>query len=349
MYVTAGMFDTLKALVDASSASGYEEAVRKVMEKELRKCADEVRVDKVGNVIARKGTGSPKIMFAAHMDQIGLIVKHINKEGFVIFDKIGGWDERIMPAQKVIIHGSKGPVLGVIGMKPVHVQDPEEQKKPAQMKDLFIDIGATREDDVKKAGISVGDQIIVSGTVQKLLGTRVTGLGFDDRLGCLVLLETAKSLGKFKGTAYFVGTVKEEIGLVGIRGSAFSINPDAVLALDTSIAGDNPGITESTVPLKMSSGPALDIKDAMSVIHPAVKKWVKETAAAAKIKIQFDVMSGGATDASIAPTVREGFPAGALTVPTRYIHTPVEVADMKVAEDCVKLCVKLAESAGRYF
>jgi putative aminopeptidase FrvX len=143
--------------------------------------------------------------------------------------------------------------------------------------------------------------------------------------------------------------VKEEIGLIGVRGSAFSINPDVILALDTSIAGDNPGIQDSQVPLKMSKGPALDIKDAMSVVHPKVKKWVIETAEKAKIDLQLDVMSGGATDASVAPMIREGFPAGALTVPTRYIHTPVEVADMKVMEECVKLCVKLVESAPQYF
>jgi endoglucanase len=343
------MFGTLKALVESDSASGYEENARNIMEKELKKYTDEVRTDKVGNLIARKGSGSPKIMLAAHMDQIGLIVKHVNKEGFVIFDKLGGWDERVLPAQRVVIHGGKGPVSGVIGMKPIHVQEPDEQKKPVQMKDMFIDIGATCEDDVKKAGVSIGDHVTMRASVEKLLGSRITGPAFDNRIGCLVLIETAKALRKFKGTVYFVGTVKEEIGLIGVRGSSFSVNPDVVLALDTSIAGDNPGIQDFQVPLKMSKGPALDIKDAMSVVHPKVKKWVMGTAAKEKIDLQLDVMSGGATDASVVPMIREGFPAGALTVPTRYIHTPVEVADMKVIEDCVKLCVKLVESAPQYF
>ncbi|UCD03383.1 MAG: M42 family metallopeptidase [Candidatus Aenigmatarchaeota archaeon] len=343
------MFDTLKKLVDADSISGYEENIQEALKKELKKHVDEVKLDRVGNVIARKGKGSPVVMFAAHMDEIGLIVKYIDKEGFIFFDKIGGWDERILPTRKVVIHGSKGSVFGVIGSKPAHLLEKEEQKKPAKLKEMFIDIGASSEGGVKKAGISIGDYITNFGSVEKLLGSKVTGHGFDNRLGCLTIIEAAKGLKRFKGTAYFVGTVKEEIGLIGVRGSAFSVNPDVLLAVDTGMAGDVPGISKAEVSIKLSEGPALDIKDAMSVVHPKVKKWVKETASRNKIKLQFDVMSGGATDASIAPTIREGIPSGAITVPARYIHTPVEVADMKVVESAVKLCVKLAESAHKYF
>ncbi len=343
------MYDMLKNLVEADAISGYEESVRKIMVKELKKYTNEVKVDKVGNVIARKGKGSPKIMLAAHMDKIGLIVKYVNKEGFVMFDKIGGWDDRILATAKVMIHGSKGPVLGVIGMKPIHMQDREESKKSLKAKEMFIDIGAKSEADVKKAGISIGDFITMQGEVQKLMGTRVTGQGFDDRIGCLTLIETAKRLKNFKGTVYFVGTVKEEMGLIGIRSSTFSVNPDVVLALDTNIAGDMPGMKPEDSPVKLSSGPTLDIKDAISVIDPAVKKWVKETAKKAKVKLQYIVMEGSATDASITPTVREGVPSGALTVPSRYVHTPVEVADMKDIENCVKLCVNLVGSANKYF
>ncbi len=343
------MFELLKKLVDAYSISGYEENVRELMIKEMKKYVDEVKVDKVGNLIARKGKGSPRIMLASHMDEIGLIVKHVTKEGYIVFDKLGGWDERILPTEKVLIHGSKGPVLGVIGMKPVHLLEADEQKKTVRIKDLFIDVGAKREDDVKKAGISVGDFITLHGTLEKMVGSRITGHGFDNRIGCLTLIETAKALKQFKGTVYFVGTIREELGVIGVRSSAFSVNPDAMLALDTTIAGDTPGINENEVPIKISEGPSLDIKDAVSVVDPRVKKWVKETAEKSKIKIQFDIMSGGATDASLAASIREGIPSGAITVPTRYIHTPVEVADMNDIENCVKLCVKLVESAHKYF
>ena len=336
------MFEMLKKLVEASSASGYEEGVRGIMTKELKKITDEVKVDNIGNIIAKKGTGSPKVMLAAHMDEIGLIVKYVNKEGFIIFDKLGGWDDRILPSQKVVIHGSKGKVTGVIGCKPPHIQEKEDQGKVIKVKEK-------REDDVKKAGVNIGDFVTIKTDVEKLLGTRVTGHAFDNRIGCLVMIETAKRLKKFKGTVYFVGTVKEEIGMIGVRGSAFSVNPDVMVALDTGIAGDTPGIQESEVPTKMNAGPSLDIKDSISVISPKVKKWVKDSADALKVKLQFDIMTGSATDASIVPTIREGIPAGALTVPTRYVHTPVEVADMNDVEDCVKLCVKMVENAHAYF
>lgn len=343
------MEEILRKLVEAPSVSGFEEDISKLLKKELEPFVDEVKSDRIGNVIARKGSGSPKIMIAAHMDEIGLIVKYINKKGFVIFDKIGGWDERILPTKKVLIHGSKGPVLGVIGYKPVHLQESDEQKKPVKLKEMFIDIGASSEDDVKKAGVGVGDFITNHGTLEKLGKSRVTGHAFDNRIGCLSMIEIAKSLKKFKGTLYLVGTVKEEIGLIGVRGSSFSVNPDVMLAVDTTIAGDMPGLTEEEAPLKLGDGPSLEIKDGMGVVHPRVKKWVTETAKRGKIKIQLEVMSGGATDASIVPTVREGIPAGAITIPVRYIHAPVEVADMRDVKNCVKLYVKLVESAHQYF
>jgi len=339
----------LKRLVEAPAVSGFEENVSALLKRELKPHVDEIKTDRIGNVIARLGSGSPKIMLAAHMDEIGLIVKYVNKKGFIIFDKIGGWDERILPTKKVLIHGSHGSVPGVIGSKPVHLQEKEEEKKPVKLKEMFIDIGASSEDDVKKAGIGVGDFITNSGSVDRLVGSKVTGHAFDNRIGCLVLAEIARRAKNFKGTLYLVGTVKEEMGLIGVRGSSFSVNPDAMLAIDTTIAGDTPGLTIEEAPLKLGSGPALEIKDQMSVVNSLVKKWVLETASKGKIKIQLDVMSGGATDASIVPTVREGIPAGAITVPTRYVHTPVEVADMNDINNCVKLCVKLVESAHKYF
>lgn len=343
------MQDMLKKLIEVPSVSGFEDDLSSILIKELKPYVDEVRTDKIGNVIAKKGSGSPKIMLAAHMDEIGLIVKHITKEGFLNFEKIGGWDERILPTKKVIIHGNKGPVQGVIGCKPIHLQEREEQKQPVKLKEMFIDIGASNEGDVKKAGISVGDFISNHGSLEKLFGSRVSGHAFDNRIGCLVLSEVAKTVKKFKGTLYLVGTIKEEIGLVGIRGSSYSINPDVVLAVDTTIAGDVPGLTPADSPLKLGKGPSLEIKDAISVVHKKVKKWVNETAKKSKINIQYDVMSGGATDASVVPMIREGIPSGALSVPTRYVHTPVETADMKDIESCVKLCVKLVETGSSYF
>jgi putative aminopeptidase FrvX len=221
------MLSLLTKLTEAPSISGSEESVREVMKKELKPYVDEMRVDKIGNLIARKGKGTPKILLAAHMDVLGLMVKYIDKQGFICFELIGGWDERILPGMKVHVHGSKGPLVGVIGTKPIHLQDKDEQKNPFRLKELFIDIGAKSPEEAEKAGVSIGDFITRSGEVNKLLGTRVTGAGFDNRAGCAVLVETMKRLRGFKGTVYAVGTVQEETGLIGVRGTIFGIEPDS--------------------------------------------------------------------------------------------------------------------------
>jgi len=342
------MEDLLRKLVDAPSISGSEENVRDLIKKEL-KGMDEIRVDRIGNLIARKGKGKPKIMLAAHMDELGLMVKFINEKGFIKFDTIGGWDERILPAKKFKVHGSKGSVIGVIGSKPPHLQEKEEQKVPYKAKDLYIDIGVKNKKEAEKAGVKVGDFITRYGQLNHLLGSRVTGYGFDNRIGCLVMIETMKRLKGFKGSVYAVGTIQEELGLIGIRGSAFGIEPDVVLALDTTIAGDTPELKPGDAAINLSAGPALAIKDAVGVINPRVKKWITDSAKKAKVKLQYEVMSGGATDASVVPMIKEGIPAGSILVPTRYVHTPVEVADMKDIESAVKLVLEAIKSAPKYF
>ena len=343
------MLSLLTKLTEAPSISGSEGSVREVMRKELKNYVDEIHVDKIGNLIARKGKGSPKILLAAHMDELGLMVKYVDKSGFINFETIGGWDERVLPGIKVHIHGSKGSVTGVIGTKPVHLQDKDEQKNPFKLKELFIDIGAGSAEDVRKAGISIGDMITRSGEVSRLLGSRLTGAGFDNRVGCAVLIEVMKRIRGFKGTVYAVGTVQEETGLIGVRGSIFGIQPDVVLALDTNIAGDTPEIKPNESNLVLGKGPTMDLKDAISITNPRVKKWILETAEKTKIKIQLNVMSGGATDASMAPMIREGIPSGCLAVPVRYVHTPVEVVELNDMEATAKLAAECVKSAPKYF
>jgi putative aminopeptidase FrvX len=343
------MEDLLKKLVDAPSISGSEKDVRDLMKKELKRYADEIKIDKIGNLIARKGKGSPKIMLAAHMDELGLMVKFIDQKGFIKFDMIGGWDERILPAKKFKVHGSKGSVVGVIGSKPPHLQEKEEQKIPFKLKDMYIDIGAMNKKEVEKAGIRVGDFITRYGQLDHMISSRITGYGFDNRIGCLVMIEVMKRLKNFKGTVYAVGTIQEEMGLIGVRGPAFGIEPDVVLALDTTIAGGTPELKPGEVSINIGCGPALAIKDAVGVINPKVKKWITETVKKTKIPLQYEVMSGGATDASVIPMIKEGIPSGSILVPSRYVHTPVEVADIKDIEKTVKLVVETVKSASKYF
>jgi putative aminopeptidase FrvX len=345
----AGMEKLLEKLVDAPSISGSEENVRDLIRKELKPHVDEIRVDRIGNLIARRGKGNPKVMLAAHMDELGLMVKFIHERGFIKFDTVGGWDERVLPGKKFRIHTSRGSVIGVIGTKPVHLQEKEEQKIPFKFKELYMDVGAASKKEAEKAGISVGDFITRHGKMDRMMGSRVTGYGFDNRIGCLVMIEVMKRLKSFRGSVYAVGTIQEELGLIGVRGPAFGIGPDVVLALDTTIAGGTPELKPGEVSIDLSGGPALAIKDAVGVINPKVKKWVTETARKAGIPLQYEVMSGGATDASVIPMVKEGIPSGSILVPTRYVHTPVEVADMKDIEKSVKLVLEAVKSAHSYF
>ncbi len=341
--------ELLKKLVEAPSVSGCEESIREVMKEELKPCVDEIKVDKVGNLIARKGQGHPVIMLAAHMDELGLMVKYIEKEGYIRFETIGGWDERILPSLKMTIHGNKGPVTGVIGTRPVHLMEKEESKEPIKAKKLYIDIGAKSDKEVLKAGISVGDFITHCGSVEKLIGSRITGHGFDDRIGCYELIEIVKNLKKFKGTVYAVGTIQEEIGLIGVRGSAFGINPDVLIALDVIFSGDTPDIKKEEVSVELGKGPVLNIKDAMSFVHPKVKAWISDTAKKNKIPLQYIVSHSGADDASVGAIIREGIPSGAVLTPTRHLHTPIEIVDMNDVNNVIKLMTKAIQDAYRYF
>lgn len=341
--------DLLKKLVDSVSVSGAEKSTADIIRKELKPFADEIKIDRVGNLIARKGKGSPKIMLAAHMDEIGLIVKYVLKNGFIRFGTVGGWDDRILPADKFIIHGSKGPVAGVIGVKPPHLLEKEEMKQAIKHKDMYLDIGAKDKKEVEKAGISVGDFITFSNGLDKLLGTRVTGRGLDNKLGCTLMVEAFKKLKGFKGTLYAVGSTMEEIGLIGVRGATFGINPDVVVATDTTIAGDTPDFKPGEAPADIGKGPVMVIKDGGQVINPQVKKWLSAAAKKAKAPLQLEVTEGGTTDAAIIPTIREGIPAGCLSVAARYIHTGVSVADTKDIDGAVKVLAEAVRSASRYF
>ncbi|MCX6817963.1 MAG: M42 family metallopeptidase [Candidatus Aenigmarchaeota archaeon] len=339
------MEDLLKRLVDSASISGYEKNIRDLISKEIKPYVDEIKIDKIGNLICKKGSGSPKVMLTAHMDEVGLMVKYIDDDGFIKFEPVGGWDPKVLLSQKFKIHGTKGPVIGVIGSKPIHLQDREDVNKVVKLNDMFIDIGAKNKKEVAAIGIRLGDFITIYGEFNKLNGSRITAHGFDDRLGCLVMIEVMKNLKKFKGTVYAVGTVKEEIGLVGVRGSAFSINPDVVISLDTTTCGDTPELKPYEAPARMGLGPVLVVKDAISIIQSEMKEWVEDVAKKNKIKIQFDILSGGATDASVTPMIREGIPSIAILTPSRYLHTPTEVADMNDVKNAVTLVTELVKSA----
>ncbi|GAB4316336.1 MAG: M42 family metallopeptidase [Methanobacteriaceae archaeon] len=340
------MNELLRKLADAPGISGFEDNIRNLMRDELEKYADKVEVDQMGNIIALK-KGDPdgkKIMLAAHMDEIGLMVRFIDEKGFIKFSKIGGINDQMLLNQTVEIYTDEGIIIGVIGSKPPHKMKATEKKKIIGSEDMFIDIGAKDKEDAEKL-VSIGDPIIFKHNFSELPNNLITGKALDNRVGCLVLIEVLKRV-KSKANIYAVGTVQEEVGLKGAKTSAYKINPDMALALDVTIAGDHPGIKEDEAPAKIGEGPAIILTDASGrgiITHPLVKKMLIEAADKNEIPYQIEVSDGGTTDATAIHLTREGIPAGVLSVATRYIHTPVSVVSLDDMENTIKLLVAALE------
>jgi len=331
--------ENLEKLSNASGVVGREEEVRNLMAELMKPYAENVYVDKLENVIAvKKGRKNvPKVMLAAHMDEIGLIVKTVNKEGFLRFAKMGGIDDRILLAQKVIVQSSNGPIHGIIGSKPPHIQKEEERKKIVTFDELFIDIGAESKEDVAKMGIKVGDSVVFDEKFVNIGKGVVMGKAFDDRIGCAVMIETLRLLKEEDCNIFAVGTVQEEVGLRGAGTAAFGVDPDIGMALDVTVAGDVPGVREFDATVKMGKGPALTVSDAGLIAHPKVLRLLIDTAEENKIAYQLEAGLLGTTDAARISMTRQGVPSGTVSVPARYIHSPIGMISLKDAEDSAKL------------
>lgn len=333
------MKSLLKKLSDASGVSGFEEEIRNIIIDELKDHVDEVEVDQMGNVITtRKGKpDGKKIMLAAHMDEIGLMIRYIDKEGFIKFSKIGGINDQMLLNQEVTIHTEDGEVIGVIGSKPPHRMKESERKKILDYENMFIDIGAKNKEEAESR-VKLGDPITINQEFTEL-GNYYKGKALDNRIGCAVMIEVMKRA-ETDATIYGVGTVQEEVGLKGAKTSAFKLNPDMALALDVTIAGDHPGIKEEDAPAKMGKGPAVILVDASGrglITHPKVKELLIRAGNEDVIPYQLEVSEGGTTDATAIHLTREGIPTGVISPPTRYIHTPVSVVDMEDVENAVNL------------
>lgn len=337
----------MKKLSDVPGISGFEAEVTKIITEELKDYTDKIEQDRLGNIIAlKKGSpDGPKIMLAAHMDEIGLIVRHIDKNGFIKFSKIGGINDQMLLNQTVYIQTEKGMIYGVIGSKPPHRMKAAERKKITTHENMFIDIGASNEKEAMEM-VNIGNPIIFNHTYAELPNSLITGKALDNRVGCLIMIETLKRVNS-KANIYGVGTVQEEVGLKGAKTSAFKINPDMALALDVTIAGDHPGIKEDEAPAKIGKGPAIILTDASGrgiITHTKIKEWLTDAAREADISIQLEVSEGGTTDATAIHLTREGIPAGVVSVPTRYIHTTVSMASMEDIENTINLLVSALDN-----
>jgi putative aminopeptidase FrvX len=344
----------LEKLSNAHGISGYEGSVREIIKKEIESYVDEVKIDTFGNLIAIKKGKSPSVMIAAHMDEIGLMAKYVDDEGFVRFAKVGGWFDQTLVNQRVVLHTKKGVVAGVIGSKPVHVMEEEEKKKAIEAKDMFIDVGASSRDDAIAMGIEPGVPVSVDQKFAELANDTVTGKALDNRAGDTVLITAMQRIAGMALEPSVIGvfTVQEEVGLKGAKTSAFGLNPNVAVAVDTCIPGDHPGIKKTESTIQIGRGPVITVMDAGGrgvITHPKVLEWLCETAKAKGIPYQMDVTERGTTDASAISLTRAGIPSGVISIATRYIHTPVGILSLKDLEICSELTAEAIKSVGSYF
>ncbi|MGG0720229.1 M42 family metallopeptidase [Robertmurraya massiliosenegalensis] len=336
----------LKELTDAKGIPGNEREPREVMKKYIEPFSDEVTTDGLGSLIAKKvgKEGGPKVVVAGHLDEVGFMVTQIDEKGFLRFQTVGGWWSQVMLAQRVTIVTSKGDVTGVIGSKPPHILSPEARKKPVEIKDMFIDIGASSREEAQEWGVKPGDMVVpyfeftVMNNKKMLLAK-----AWDNRIGCAIAIDVLKQLKgeNHENVVYGVGNVQEEVGLRGAKTSTYTINPDIGFAVDVGIAGDTPGITEKEAMSKMGKGPQILLYDASMVSHKGLRDFVIGVADELNIPYQFDLVAGGGTDAGSIHLSHEGVPSLAISVATRYIHSHAAMLHRDDYENAVKLIVEV--------
>lgn len=343
----------LTIFADAHGVSGYEGEVSALLSRELEPLVDEVTVDGMGNVVGvRRGEG-PAIMIAAHIDEIGFMVKYIDEQGFLRFVPLGGWFDQMVLGQRVVVHGRSGRLTGVIGSKPPHIMDDEERKKIVKIKDMFIDVGATDAEDATSLGVEIGSPVTVDCSMTSLAHDLVTGKSFDDRAGVVMILSALQRLKDkdVRATVYAVGTVQEEVGLKGARVSAFGLDLDAALVSEVTIPGDHPGVTKEQRHLALGKGPAITVVDADGrgvMVPPRIVDWLRAAADAGSLPYQLDVGSGGTTDATSIHLTKTGIPTGVISVPTRYIHSPIEVLSIADVDQAAELIAQAILTAHKH-
>jgi endoglucanase len=345
------LLDLLKKLTEVPGPSGREDAVRELVARLLEPHVDKLWIDVWGNVIGvKKGSGEGRVMIAAHMDEIGLFVSHIEDSGFLRVVPIGGVTERALLYQRVVLRTRTGELIrGVVGLKPPHVAKPEELQKVPELRELFVDIGASSKEEVEKLGIRVGDVLVYDRDLVELAGNCVSGKAFDDRVGLAAMIKAAQMTQNPKVDVYFVATVQEEVGLKGARTAAFAISPDAAIAIDVTIASDVPGVQKSEWYTQLGKGPAIKVADGRGasglIAHPKIFDFLVSLAEKYKIPYQVEIIPGGTTDASIIALNKEGVPAGTVSIPARYIHSPVEVVNLSDVYNAALLVKYFAEEA----
>jgi endoglucanase len=326
------MKSLIRKLVETTGPSGYESKVRDVVIDEVKTHVDKHMVDDLGNLITYKGektAGGMTIMLAAHLDEIGIIVTHVDDNGFARFTTLGGVKPRNTAGGRVrFLNGASG-VIGMEGEPGIH--------NVTKVPKMFIDLGVSNKKDCP---VGLGDVAVFERTFEDL-GDRLVSKAMDDRIGVAVLIETLKKLSGGPNQVVGVFTVQEEVGLRGATTAAYGVGPDLGLAIDVTKSGDTP--KDESIEVGLGRGPAIKVKDLGMISDPRVVAWMENAAKRIKIPYQLEILLMGSTDAGAIQTSRAGVPSGCLSIPCRYVHTPSEMVDMNDVRNAVKLLVSLLE------
>jgi endoglucanase len=321
----------LKDITAIYGPSGQEDQVAELIMKEIKPFVDEINVDKLGNVIARKKGPGPKVMIAGHMDQIGMMVTDVDDKGFIRLTNIGGINPHISHGERVVFKD------GTVGI--VYAEQTAEMGK-LKLEKLYVDIGCKNKEEATEK-VQIGDVCVYQSNFNES-GHTVSVGALDDRVGCFVMLEAVKAMEKTENDCYFVFTVQEEVGIRGSKVAAYGINPDVGLALDITSSGDTPG--SKRFKISLHDGVAIKVRDNSLLSHPKVNQRLVELCKNHDIKYQMEVLEFGGTDAGSISLTREGIPASCLSIPTRYVHSGHETVSKFDLEQTINLLVKALEN-----
>ncbi len=325
------MQELLKKVTQAFGVSGNEEEIRDVITSEIKKYVDEIKVDNMGNLIAirngknKTGSQAKKIMLAAHMDEIGIIATFIDDKGFIRFSNIGGVSAFNSLAQRVRFKN------GTIGC--ISVEEKLEDYKNLKLDKMFIDIGCKNREEAEKL-VKIGDAATFIGDFY-VQGSCAISKAMDNRSGCAVLIELAKTLPKTDNEVYFVFTTQEEVGQRGAKTAAFGIMPDCAIAIDVTLTGDTPQCKDREV--KLGRGPAIKVKDSAYIAHPQIRRELEELAKRNSIPYTLELLDRGGSDPGAIQSTGNGVPCGGISIPCRYVHSPSEMVNLEDLRNCVKL------------
>jgi putative aminopeptidase FrvX len=336
-------YSFLERLLDTPGPSGFELPAARVWRAEAEAVADRVDADVTGNSIATLNPGgSPRVMLAGHIDEIGLIVTHVDEDGYLYVDGIGGWDPQVLVGQRVRVLGGDGEVLGVIGKKPIHLMKGEEKEKASKLTDLWVDVGARNRADTSEWGVRVGDAAVIDARMIRLANERIASRAIDNRIGAYVVLEALRALAgrrdSLEAEVNAVATTQEEIGYQGggARTSAYRLDPAVAVVVDVTFATDAPGIEKKqTGEHRLGSGPVLGRG---SVVHPLV--FERLVAVAERESIPYTIQANArfsSTDADAIHLSRAGVATGIVSVPNRYMHSPNEIVALSDLDATARL------------